>query len=211
MPGEKSDRPRADVNVIRTVESLTQAFIGELDKIAEGEFKWAAAPPDTRCLRKFVGCTVVDPCMNHRICYAKNGPTHIQQRNKTQCTNEVGNCGCAHAEPKALLEAVYNMTAAGTPDLNKLGLVMVCLYSPCTSCANVIVSADQFIGGVVYRNFTEHDPRGVTILERAGVDILTFEHLKKHQQALLPTPVQENVNDILSRWIKTGRAGRGTT
>jgi deoxycytidylate deaminase len=119
------------------------------------------------CRRKSVGCVIYDVCVPNRrgprlklVCAAKNGPT-----SGYQCTNEIGNCGCAHAEPRALFAA----TRAGwTAPPDRGAMVLLCKYSPCTPCAHAIL-ASRFITHVIFEIVTEHDQRGLTLLH-AGLD-----------------------------------------
>jgi deoxycytidylate deaminase len=116
------------------------------------------------CLRKAVGAG----CFKVRtdghvakVAIANNGPSAEEH----VCTNEVGKCGCAHAEPRAILAALR----AG---IKERELVMLSSYSPCTNCANIIVDSG-LVSLVVYDVLTEHDPRGLEILTRGGVAVAT--------------------------------------
>lgn len=142
-------------------------YIDELDQ-------WSQAQ-GVECKRKAVGCGIV--CINTSICPADpsavvevlrttNGPTpgHV-------CTGEVGNCGCAHAEPLAIL-TLMNL-------LNRQDkFVLCCNYSPCTRCSHVIIASDQVAGlvsGVVYKRLTTHDVRGRDLLIKAGLTVLSLD------------------------------------
>lgn len=81
------------------------------------------------------------------------------------CTNEVGNCGCVHAEQKAVVQLLKCMVIEDR--------FMLCsTYSPCTNCANLITLVPQ-IKIVLYAIPTEHDLRGIQILQDAGIKVLT--------------------------------------
>lgn len=117
------------------------------------------------CKRKAVGCSVFNVVMspNHGQMWTKcvltsNGPSG----EGNTCSGEVGNCGCSHAEPRACLLAMEEDVLR---EVNNNSL-MICTYSPCTNCANIIVDSG-IIDAVVYDILTEHDKRGVYILKRA--------------------------------------------
>lgn len=107
------------------------------------------------CKRKKVGVAgfvvTVDGYLNRRTDIFTNGADW------NECSNVVGSCGCVHAEPKLILSwAQYYSDKC----------VILCTHSPCTNCANLIVLSG-FVYAVIYRTFTEHDPRGVDIIRRA--------------------------------------------
>lgn len=134
--------------------------------------RWAESQP-IECKRKIVGCSIVilphlvsphEPEGGDLVEFvrATNGPTpgHV-------CTGEKGNCGCAHAEPRAVL-TMMNMLNRQTKT------ILCCNYSPCTRCAQVIIDANTIAGlidAVVFVHLTEHDVRGRDLLERAGLTV----------------------------------------
>lgn len=128
------------------------------------------AKANQTCKRKAVGCSVLEiwnepvrpgilsesitrPILVH------NGPSGDGH----ECSDQVGNCGCSHAEPRACIAVMCD-----EPRLREVrdNAQMVCTYSPCTNCANIIVDSGV-IDAVVYDILTEHDRRGVLILKRA--------------------------------------------
>lgn len=113
---------------------------------------------DLRCKRKSVGCAIIG-WAGSLLALEFNGPT-----TDVQCTNEVGNCGCAHAEPKAILKLSIEASAL-------TNCTLVSTYSPCTTCANLIILS-QRISTVVYDILTEHDKRGVGLLQAAGISVI---------------------------------------
>ena len=135
------------------------------------------------CLRKAVGCAAVsfqDDGSPFVVTMKHNGPS----REDHECTNEVGNCGCSHAEPRvvqALLEEL-DMT---------MPLVLICTYSPCTTCANIIIDSGLF-SGCVYDMLTLHDTRGEEFLRQAMpvMDIVELNHL-----------TEEEASDRIKEWI----------
>ena len=74
------------------------------------------------------------------------------------CSNEVGNCGCMHAEVKAILLLPMNLRF----------LELYSLYSPCSQCANAILFCGR-VKTVYYVHDTEHDMRGLQILRTGGI------------------------------------------
>lgn len=127
-----------------------------------------AAKMQQRCHRKSVSCVLAglsfSPLQNekgivrHLICFGNfvNGPSF------NECTNEVGRCGCGHAEPKAVIAALERKLSH---------LWFLCTYSPCTPCANLIVES-KVADTVIFGHTTEHDVRGMDILRRAGLHVV---------------------------------------
>ena len=107
------------------------------------------------CLRKAVGCKVVlferGNVLSMGI--AHNGPSVVG----AVCSNEVGNCGCSHAEPR-VIQQLYRFS-----DTRKFW--MLCTYSPCTNCANIIIDSGLIVG-VIYEILTDHDKRGAKLLRK---------------------------------------------
>jgi deoxycytidylate deaminase len=113
------------------------------------------------CKRKQVGFALVaiGPDGHFReICRAHNGPSAAGH----ECSNVVGGCGCGHSEPRLMMAA---MRAGYTAPQWIDKLVVVGTYSPCSFCANAIVDA-KIAHVCVYDILTEHDTRGVEILNR---------------------------------------------
>jgi len=125
---------------------------------------WAEAN-QSGCLRKSVGCAILiwNGQTYDEVVRATNGPTP-----NYKCTGERGNCGCAHAEPRAVM-ALMNLLDRQSKFL------LLCNYSPCTRCAQVIVDAHNLFGvidAVAFKHVTEHDTRGLEILKLAGLEII---------------------------------------
>jgi deoxycytidylate deaminase len=110
-------------------------------------------------------------CRYSPLMTKKNGTVilKISQESVQQtslCTNEIGNCGCAHAEPKVVIDlAITGAMMGGDPRF-----ALMCTYSPCTNCANIILSLPSIVQ-VLYRTETRHDMRGLTILMNAGITV----------------------------------------
>lgn len=128
--------------------------------------EWAASRQ--KCKRKAVGVAVVWLGVNGEVaevCRAHNGPAIPG----AVCSGVVGGCGCAHAEPRAVL-AAKERTTPRKP-------ILLSEYSPCTNCANIIIDSQQF-QGVVYRTMTEHDVRGWDLLcKTPGMRVLSVTDL----------------------------------
>ena len=137
----------------------------------------------TKCKRKGVGCQLIS-IEKDIICslnYVFNGPS-IEG---FECTNEVGNCGCMHSEPKAIINALKDQ-------FESKEWIMLCTYSPCTNCANIIIRSG-IVKGIVYDILTEHDKRGDKFL-RQSIDVLTLQEIIDRKP---------EVNAIIEGWIKT--------
>lgn len=76
-----------------------------------------------------------------------------------------------HAEQKMILLLCLNGIIRQGP------LFMLCTYSPCTTCANHMVTAG-YQGVVIFKYLTEHDQDGITILQDAGITVIPREDLK---------------------------------
>lgn len=121
------------------------------------------------CKRKSVGCCiaeVVDEQMLFIPTFSANGPSGQGH----ECTNVVGNCGCSHAEPRAIMKYLKARRGIESPR------VLICTYSPCTNCANIIIDSG-IIGAVVYDILTEHDKRGDEFL-RMEMPVFTARELQ---------------------------------
>ncbi len=113
----------------------------------------------TVCKRKGVACGLLQ---GEATKWFFNGPIG---RDPTLCSNEVGNCGCIHAEFRAVENAIRWRQLRG----EKASLLVN--FSPCTSCANLI-AVSGCIERVYYITLTEHDKRGLRHLEKAGVEVI---------------------------------------
>lgn len=105
------------------------------------------------CRRKGVGVVLY-----HSI--GSQVDTFYNSSSFNQCTGEKGNCGCAHAEPKAVMRVFESRL---------LHCYLGLHYSPCTNCANTIALARGRIDAVYFNVITAHDPRGIEILKNAGI------------------------------------------
>lgn len=133
--------------------------------IAEMEYIHVYAKKAQTCKRKSVGVSILDLVRDRdgriimdRLTKQHNGPA-IKD---AECSGEVGNCGCAHAEPRA----IFDMLKRGwlqSPESGKM--IMVSEYSPCTSCANIILYSGV-IQVLVYEHTTQHDLRGLNLLQK---------------------------------------------
>lgn len=125
------------------------------------------------CKRKAVGCAIVEYVDDGEffITSAINGPSN----SLNECTNEVGNCGCSHAEPRAIVKYLKHREKEGF-------VILYTTYSPCVPCANLIMESG-IIDAVVYDIFAEHWSRADKMLRRVMpvgyLGELTTEDLQK--------------------------------
>jgi deoxycytidylate deaminase len=143
----------------------------------------ANAKVRTKCKRKGVGCQLISIREGDIICslnYVFNGPS-VED---FECSNVTGNCGCMHSEPKAIIVALKKNPL--------IEWIMLCTYSPCTNCANIIIHSG-IVKGIVYDILTEHDKRGDKFL-RQSIDVLTLQEIINRKS---------EANAIIERWIKT--------
>lgn len=145
---------------------------------------YAFAEINQTCLRKAVGCAAIgkEGEIWTTIAQKHNGPS----REGHECTNEVGNCGCSHSEPRVVIAALKNYC-------EDKKLILVCTYSPCTNCANIVIDSGLF-GGVIYDILTEHDKRGAEFLEQAFPGrVMSREELNKL--------TEKEASDRIKEWI----------
>lgn len=95
------------------------------------------AKKETKCLRKGVGCMLFG---NGSIVTAYNG--------NHGCLNVPGGCGCGHAEPRVILKGISSSLFENC--------FMICTYSPCINCANVIMDSG-IVKGLVFEIMTRYD------------------------------------------------------
>lgn len=122
---------------------------------------------ETNCKRKLVRCWAFTAYEEDgeltKVLKANNGSNYI-------CSNEVGNCGCAHAETRVILGLMKTQVPGP--------FVLLVNYSPCSNCANLIVDSKLIIA-VAYRHVTEHDKRGLAILQKNS--ILDVQISERHE------------------------------
>jgi deoxycytidylate deaminase len=121
-----------------------------------------AADLTVLCHRKVAVTVVLDqegtPYQNF-----SNGPLNDDP---DRCTDIVGGCGCIHSEFKAIVWCLNERDQL--PKDGKFNLAV--LYSPCTPCANLIVTSG-IIKIVHFLYDTDHDMRGINILHAGGVEV----------------------------------------
>lgn len=151
----------------------------ELNEIFEGILEFAER--NQKCLRKAVGCAAIFFSVTkfEVAVLVHNGPS----REGHECTNEVGNCGCSHSEPRLVQQVLARQL--------DMPLILVCSYSPCTTCANIVIDSKLF-SGVIYDVLTQHDKRGEKFL-RDAMPVLSRE--------VIETMTEEEVSDKLKKWI----------
>ena len=122
------------------------------------------------CKRKFVRCTLLSPNTNGitRVFSRVNGPI----KDFFQCSNELASCGCCHAEVKVIQDLLSTVH-----DTYFFQYILLCSYSPCTSCANFIILSNR-IDGVIYDKITEHDTRGEERLKQV-MPVITIREIEE--------------------------------
>lgn len=138
------------------------------------------------CLRKAVGCAsllIHNDGHTTKTDMVHNGPS----REGHVCSNEVGNCGCSHAEPRLVQEILKRGGVQGT-------LILVCTYSPCTNCANIVIDSGLF-SGCVYDILTEHDKRGAEFLKEA-----MLVNTRQELITAIETEDWKFIRDLFKRW-----------
>jgi deoxycytidylate deaminase len=149
----------------------------------------AYAQRNQQCLRKAVGCAAVyfnkDSCEPNMVSISHNGPS----REGHECLNIVGGCGCSHAEPR-LVQNVLGIK-------QEMPLIIVCTYSPCTNCANIVIDSKLF-KGCIYDILTEHDIRGETFL-REAMPVLTRKEIIEAIETENYDKIKKWISDTVSR------------
>jgi len=139
------------------------------------------------CLRKSVGASIEKLVNDNgspiiRSIFGFNGPSVVGN----QCTNVVGNCGCSHAEPRAILQALQDDVFR-----HETHCLMICTYSPCTTCANIILDSG-LVSHLVFDILTEHDKRGYEFL-KSKIEIVSLKEIEEDQSdAFIKTLLQLN-------------------
>lgn len=82
-----------------------------------------------------VGCVIAPTDLTSVLSIGYNGPARGLPHS---CRNEVGNCGCVHAEANALIKAPYDRD-----------LMMFTTLAPCENCARLIINSRVL--SVIYR------------------------------------------------------------
>jgi len=132
------------------------------------------------CSRSKVGALITDETMETIYAYGYNGNARGLS-NKCD-SEEVGNCGCIHAEVNTLIKPRNRVEHP----------IMISTHSPCPNCVKVIINAQikTFIFAQWYRL---HKP--VALLLDAGIKALYYEaqsdHTWKVTRGMIDDLVQE--------------------
>lgn len=181
-------------------KSDTEALAGVLSNEIEAITRFASQ--NQTCKRKAVGCSavkIIAPAVISRLGVSQNGPTF--RHGKDWCNGIKGACGCPHAEPKLML----SVESEGLSTMKSS--VICCSYSPCTNCANIILSSRHKFDRLVYGQFTEHDPRGLEILHSSGFQTISSEvlfNIMNRTYTSVDNIVQANYGqnyDTLDLWL----------
>ena len=113
------------------------------------------------CKRAKVGCVITSWDYNEVLSIGYNG--NYKGGPNTCDNDEVGACGCLHAEENALIKLDYN-----SPVKKRLYTTT----SPCLMCAKRIINAN--INFVLYDN-QYRDTSGIELLEKNNVQVLRLQ------------------------------------
>lgn len=107
------------------------------------------------CKRKQVGCYIK----------LKNGSSvGAENRGAGDCSGEIGNCGCSHAERRAIEKL---------DPISGLDFIAV-TSSPCLACAQLLVFTFGGAGTCFYRE-PYRDPAGINHLKAYGWKVLKIK------------------------------------
>lgn len=161
-----------------------RVYLGRHKKLFENRLRYLKelAETETHCRRKGTGSGISNCFMDYKEdcdeypifgCEFING----SESSKKTCTNQVGSCGCIHAEFKT----IHAFIIQNAECIINLDNVLYSVYSPCTSCANLISLCriqDGSIDAVVHLIDTEHDMRGIDILRANGLLVMKVSDIQ---------------------------------
>jgi deoxycytidylate deaminase len=113
-----------------------------------------AAKRGSNCERGQVGCVLADG-VGELLSVGQNGSKHPK---KCQRPEEMGNCGCLHAE----VRAVINLRG-------KLPYIAVCTLAPCERCAKVLAEAG--VSHVYFEEESRVTEEGYAVFREAGITL----------------------------------------
>jgi dCMP deaminase len=114
------------------------------------------------CSRLQVGCVIVSIDYTQVYAIGYNGNAHGLTN---QCdSNEVGNCGCLHAEQNACIHCTTD---------RHIPKIVYCTHNPCIMCAKSIIN----LGGVkevIYKN-KYRNTNSLDILRTVGIQTIHYK------------------------------------
>lgn len=123
--------------------------------------------PDAYCIRAHVVCVIDGDGFVFRT---MNGPWSVWSHTRNtwvgrQCTGVEGECGCEHAEARAL-RALFATGHYGPVYIH-------CTYTPCRTCAEAIIAAHNGSTRVIEFTYEREYrlPVGLSMLVAAGIDV----------------------------------------
>lgn len=130
------------------------------------------AEQESDCLRAKVGVAM---CTGTHDDLIMRYLAHNGQVNNRKCSGEQGQCGCFHAEIRVIMKVWKEVSSFGA-EVTKEGMkgfenwnwIIVCKWTPCTTCANFILQYGDFISEWYYE-YEYRNPRGMHILREAGI------------------------------------------
>lgn len=109
------------------------------------------------CSRRQVGVIITDWSMSRVVSIGYNG-NYSGGPNACDRPDDIGNCGCLHAEDNALVKAPYGEGK----------LILFTTLSPCITCAKRIINSS--VRKVVYHDaYRNHE--GLDLLKRMGIEL----------------------------------------
>jgi len=121
------------------------------------------------CKRASVGCVITSWDYNRVLSIGYNG--NYKGGPNVCDSDEVGGCGCLHAEENAIIKLDYN-------DHSRKRLYVTC--SPCLMCAKRVINAG--IEQVVYeQSYRKTD--GLDLLGKNSIEIIKVDRTRYHRQA----------------------------
>lgn len=121
------------------------------------------AEQESDCLRAKVGVAM---CTGTKDDLIMRYLAHNGQVNNRKCSGEQGQCGCFHAEIRGVMKVIDGQMN-NLVDLRE-NWIIVCKWTPCTTCANFILQYGNFINEWWYQ-YEYRNPRGMHILREAGI------------------------------------------
>src|SRR6185312_775151 len=113
------------------------------------------------CRRLRVGAVITNSSLTKAVAIGYNG--NAAGLPNICDTDEVGACGCVHAELNAMLKAPGGVST-------DVDLVLFVTHSPCASCAKAIINTG--IGKVYFRQFYRKTD-GIDLLQAAHITVIS--------------------------------------
>jgi deoxycytidylate deaminase len=116
------------------------------------------------CKREKVGCVIIPASLSGIAAISYNGPA--KGRPNCSCKDQVGACGCAHAEANALIKVSQYYQGEE--------LILISTTSPCEHCAALILNHPAHVAVVLYGKLYR-TIEGLDALRESGIVILPID------------------------------------